>query len=60
MSTVSDPPLLYITLILPSIFSLTLILEGIYKFMEKKSGWIPLFLGSLFILVTVAGYFFVK
>ncbi|NCN58680.1 hypothetical protein COW99_05245 [Candidatus Roizmanbacteria bacterium CG22_combo_CG10-13_8_21_14_all_38_20] len=56
MST-ADPSMLYITLVLPALFSLSMIFEGVHKFMEKQSGWVPMIMGIIFLLVTITSYF---
>jgi len=60
MTKASDPSLLYATLILPSLFSLTLMFEGIHKYLNKQSGWAPLFMGCMFLVATIAGYYFIQ
>ena len=55
----TDPQFLYMALILPTLFGLTLIGEGLNKVLkEEKAGWLSLVFGSLFILVVV-GFFLV-
>ncbi len=55
-----DPAFIYLTLILPSLFSLTLIAEGIHKTMQKESGWFSLVFGFFFLLaVVIFAYFFI-
>lgn len=53
----SDPALLYLVLILPSLFALTLLAEGLHKILRKESGWISLLFGLLFLLVIIYAYF---
>jgi hypothetical protein len=55
----TDPQFLYMLLILPSLFGLTLIGEGIVKiYREEFSGWLSVLFGSVFILITVFAYFY--
>jgi hypothetical protein len=55
----TDPQFLYMLLILPSLFGLTLIGEGIVKiYREELSGWLSILFGSVFILITVFAYFY--
>lgn len=55
----NDPQFLYLALILPTLFGLTLIGEGLNKVLkEEKAGWLSLIFGFLFILVVV-GFFLV-
>ena len=44
----NDPAFLYLALILPSLFSLTLIAEGVHKIHEEQHGWIPITFGIFF------------
>lgn len=55
-----DPQFLYMILVLPSLFGLTLMGEGIYKCVhEEWSGLISIFFGILFIgMVAFAFVFF--
>ncbi|MBI2029918.1 hypothetical protein HYT02_05870 [Candidatus Gottesmanbacteria bacterium] len=55
----TDPAFLYLALILPSLFSLTLIAEGIHKIQQQEQGWIPITLGVFFILTIIVGYFLI-
>lgn len=55
----NDPAFLYLALILPSLFSLTLIAEGIHKILQKQAGWVSITFGMFFLLIVIAGYFFV-
>jgi hypothetical protein len=52
-----QPEFLYATLILPSIFAVTLISEGIGKLLKKESGWISLGIGLTFLGVVIGVYF---
>jgi len=57
----TDPQFLYMILILPSLFGLTLIGEGISKILhEENGGWISVIFGFVFILVVVFAFFFFK
>ena len=57
--TPRDPQFLYMILVLPSLFGLTLMGEGIYKCVhEEWSGLISVFFGILFIGMVVFAYFF--
>lgn len=54
-----DPQFLYMILVLPSLFGLTLIGEGINKVIhEEKSGLVSIFFGVAFIAVVVFAYLF--
>ncbi|MDP3888588.1 MAG: hypothetical protein Q8Q24_00945 [bacterium] len=58
MST-ADPQFLYMVLILPSLFGLTLVGEGLNKILKSENvGWISLVFGLIFILVVVFAYSF--
>ncbi|HLD92482.1 MAG TPA: hypothetical protein VI795_03765 [Patescibacteria group bacterium] len=57
--TPQDPQFLYMILVLPSLFGLTLMGEGVYKCVhEEWSGLISIFFGLLFIAMVVFAYFF--
>lgn len=57
--TPSDPQFLYMVLILPSLFGLTLIGEGLVKiYREDIQGWISIIFGVVFISLTVLAYFY--
>lgn len=58
MST-SDPQFLYMILVLPSLFGLTLVGDGLNKVIhEEYSGVISIVFGFLFIGVVIFAYFF--
>lgn len=57
----TDPQFLYMILILPTLFGLTLIGEGISKLLHEESGgWISLVFGSLFIVIVVFAFLFFR
>ena len=57
--TPKDPQFLYMILVLPSLFGLTLMGEGMYKCAhEECSGLISIFFGMLFIGMVVFAYLF--
>lgn len=54
----TEPQFIYMILVLPTLFGLTLVGEGLNKVIrDEKAGWISIFFGILFILVVV--FFFV-
>lgn len=54
-----DPQFLYMILILPSLFGLTLLGEGLNKLMhEEWNGVVSIIFGFMFIGVVVFAYFF--
>ncbi|MFC1790413.1 hypothetical protein ACFLZP_02950 [Patescibacteria group bacterium] len=56
---VRDPQFLYLFLILPSLFGLTLMGEGLYKLSKKeKGGWLSLLMGIIFMGVVLFTFFF--
>lgn len=55
----NDPAFLYLALILPSLFSLTLIAEGVHKIHEEQHGWIPITFGIFFLITIAVGYFLI-
>ncbi|OGG13374.1 hypothetical protein A2773_06035 [Candidatus Gottesmanbacteria bacterium RIFCSPHIGHO2_01_FULL_39_10] len=54
---VQSPEFIYIALVLPSLFALTLIAEGVHKILKNESGWLAVFLGCFFLAVLIFGYF---
>jgi len=59
MISSTDPQFLYMMLILPSLFGLTLIGEGIYKCVhEEWNGMVSVFFGMVFITMVVFAYLF--
>lgn len=54
-----DPQFLYMILVLPTLFGLTLMGEGLSKILHaENSGWISIVFGFLFIGVVVFAFFF--
>lgn len=57
----SDPQVLFMVLVLPSLFGLTLIGEGLNKILKSEAaGWISIIIGAIFILVVLAAYFMIS
>lgn len=57
--SVSDPQIFYMVLVLPSLFGLTLVGEGITKILHNEDGaWLPIIFGAIFILVVIFAFFF--
>ncbi len=55
----TDPQFLYIILVLPSLFGLTLIGEGLHKIMnEEWSGMVSVLFGVVFVGVVIFAYLF--
>lgn len=53
----SDPQVLFMVLVLPSLFGLTLVGEGLNKVMQsEKAGWVSIIMGGLFIVVVIGAY----
>lgn len=52
-----QPEFLYATLVLPLLFALTLVGEGVTKFMHRQSGWMPIAGGCLFLSIVTGVYF---
>jgi hypothetical protein len=51
--------LFYMMFILPGLFSLTLVGEGLYKISRKEEGFITFLLGLFFLVGTLFGYLFI-
>ena len=55
----TDPQFLFIILVLPSLFGLTLIGEGLHKILnEEWNGLISVFFGIIFIGMVIFAYLF--
>jgi len=55
----TEPQFLYMILILPTLFGLTLIGEGLNKVLkDEKTGWTSIVFGVLFVVVVVFAYLF--
>ena len=55
----TDPQFLYMILVLPTLFGLTLVGEGLNKVLkDEKQGWLSIVFGVLFILVVVFAFVF--
>lgn len=57
----TDPQFLYMILILPSLFGLTLVGDGLSKILhEETGGWISIVFGAAFIIVVIFAFLFFK
>lgn len=55
----NDPQLIYIALVLPTLFGLILVAEGLNKVLkEEKQGWVSFVLGFVFIGIVIFAYLF--
>lgn len=55
----NDPQFIYIALVLPTLFGLILVAEGLNKVLkEEKQGWVSFALGFVFIGIVIFAYFF--
>ena len=52
-----SPEFLYIGFVLPMLFSLTLVGEGVYKISKQEEGYFTFFLGLVFLMGIIFGYF---
>ena len=56
--SINDPQFYYVFLVLPSLFGITLIGEGIYKVSKEEwNGLVSLVLGLIFIAFVIVSYF---
>ncbi len=56
---INDPQFLYMILVLPTLFGLTLVGEGLGKVLKDElQGWISIIFGILFIGAVVFSYLF--
>ncbi len=54
-----DPQIIYMGLVLPTLFGLVLVAEGLNKILkEEKQGFLSLLFGFAFIGVVIFAYFF--
>lgn len=57
---ISAPQFTYILLVLPFLFGITLIGDGIHKFVsEEESGVVSIVIGIIFLAIVVLAYFIV-
>lgn len=57
----SDPQILYMVLILPSLFGLTLVGEGLQRVIKSDfDGWLSLIIGMVFIVLVILGYIYLS
>ena len=49
---------LYVMLVLPALFGLTLVGEGVYKMSHYQQGWINMALGVMFLAGVAFRYFY--
>ena len=55
----TEPQFLYMMLVLPTLFGLTLIGEGLNKILKSEQmGWVSVVFGTLFIFVVVGAFWF--
>jgi hypothetical protein len=53
----SDPQIIYMALILPLLFGVTLVGEGVYKLTQDRAvGWFNLLMGLVFMSAVIGGY----
>ena len=60
MITPANQQMFYVMLVLPSLFGLTLVGEGVYKMWHYESGWASMILGCIFLSIVTFGYFYFK
>lgn len=51
---------LYLSFVLPSLFALSLVAEGIYKISRSQEGIFPFLLGTIFIISIVFAYIYIS
>jgi uncharacterized protein (DUF58 family) len=55
----TDPQFLYMMLVLPTLFGLTLVGEGLNKILkDEHMGWLSIIFGVMFIAVVIFAYWF--
>jgi len=56
---INDAQVIYMILVLPTLFGLTLVGEGLNKVLkDENAGWVSIIFGLLFILVVVVFFIF--
>ncbi len=50
------PDLIFLIFVLPSLFAISLMAEGVYKVSKNLSGWFNIFLGFSFLISSILGY----
>lgn len=48
---------LFLALVLPSLFAITLIADGASKILRQESGWVSVGLGIVFLISAISAYF---
>jgi hypothetical protein len=56
----AEAQMFYVMLVLPTLFGLTLVGEGVYKMWHYESGWSSVFLGGIFLAIVAFGYFYLR
>jgi hypothetical protein len=54
----TDPQFIYMILVLPTLFGLTLVGEGINKIIRNEGGFVSILFGLVFIVIVIFGYYF--
>ena len=54
----TDPQFIYMILVLPALFGLTLVGDGINKILRNDGGFISILFGLVFIVIVIFGYYF--
>lgn len=56
----TDTQLLYVMLLLPTLFGLTMVGEGVYKIIHYQAGWVSVVFGTVFLVVVCFGYSYLR
>jgi len=54
----TDPQFIYLILVLPALFGLTLVGEGINKILRNDGGFVNVLFGLVFLVIVIFGYYF--
>jgi hypothetical protein len=54
----TDPQFIYMILVLPALFGVTLVGEGINKIIRNEGGFVNILFGLVFIIIVIFGYYF--
>ncbi|OGK16625.1 hypothetical protein A2690_03355 [Candidatus Roizmanbacteria bacterium RIFCSPHIGHO2_01_FULL_39_12b] len=57
--TLASSEFLYVGFVLPMLFALTLVGEGIYKIAKNEEGYLTFILGIIFLIGVVLGYIYI-
>ena len=54
----TDPQFIYMILILPALFGVTLVGEGLNRIIHNEGGFVNILFGLVFIVIVIFGFYF--